>query len=399
MRVLVVGLGAMGSSAAMQCALRGAHVRGIDRYARGHALGASNGKSRIIRQAYYEDAAYVPLLLRAYELWRDLERRSNEDVLRLVGLLLAGKEDSAILQRTLAAAREHLLNVEALDARDMRRRFPPLLLDPGEVGVFEPLGGLVVPEAAVRAFQCVAEDAGAELRFETKMENWSAGNDGVEVALEDGTRLRGDALVLALGPWFEAAMAGAGVPMRVQRNVQLWFSPATYAYDAARFPAFLVDRPSLPSPLYGFPDLGDGVKAAFHGYGAFANPDGLDRGIDAKSDVAPVARALDAWMPGAAANFLEGKACMYALTPDEHFVVDVHPQHRNVVLCGGFSGHGFKFASVVGEVVADLALAGETQHDVGFLSAERFVPKTRERVPDGRTGKEEECHRTTSSDA
>ncbi|HUY41613.1 MAG TPA: N-methyl-L-tryptophan oxidase [Candidatus Dormibacteraeota bacterium] len=386
MRVIVVGLGAMGSSAAMQCALRGAHVRGIERFARGHAFGASNGKSRIIRQAYYEDAAYVPLLLRAYELWRDLEHRANERLLHLVGLLLAGREGSAILQGTLAAAREHGLNVDALDTRDVRARYPALRVEDGEVGLFEPLGGLLVPEVAVRAFAHVAEDAGAELRFETKMESWSASDDGVEVTLEDGTRLQADALVLALGPWFEAEMARAGVPMRVQRNVQLWFSPATDAYDATRFPAFLLDRQSLPAPLYGFPDLGDGVKAALHGYGAVAHPDGLDRTVDVERDVVPVARALDAWMPGASAVFREGRACMYSLTPDEHFVIDVHPQHRNVVLCGGFSGHGFKFASAVGEVVADLALAGETRHDVGFLSARRFSRERRTAIDNAGLG-------------
>ncbi len=147
----------------------------------------------------------------------------------------------------------------------------------------------------------------------------------------------------------------------------MWFEPASDAYTATRFPAFLVDRPSLPAPLYGFPDLGDGVKAAFHGRGPITHPRELDRAIDEVRDVAPLARALEAWMPGAAASFREAKVCMYALTPDEHFVIDVHPDHPHVVICGGFSGHGFKFASVVGEINADLALDGATRHPIGFL--------------------------------
>jgi sarcosine oxidase len=371
--IVVAGLGAMGSSVAMHCSLRGARVRGFDRFERGHAYGSSNGKSRIIRQAYYEDAAYVPLLLRAYELWEDLERRSGERILHLLGLLLAGKEDSPILQGALAAARQHALHIEALDNRAMHARYPTLRLQPGEVGLLEPRGGLVVPETAVRAFQSVAVGAGAELHFGTAMTDWRADGDGVDVTFADGERARADALVLALGPWSGATLDCAGVPMHAQRNVQVWFSPATDAYEASRFPAFLLDRASLPVPLYGFPDLGDGVKAAFHGYGIVAGPDELERSIDEERDVAPVARALEAWMPGAAASYREAKACMYSVTPDENFVIDRYPGKSNVVVCAGFSGHGFKFASVVGEIAADLALDGATRHRIDFLRAGRFA--------------------------
>ena len=140
----------------------------------------------------------------------------------------------------------------------------------------------------------------------------------------------------------------------------------------ARFPPFLVDRKGLPAPLYGFPDFGDGIKAAFHGFGDLTDAEHCDRGIDLARDIVPLALLLEAWMPGAAGPLRETKTCMYSLTPDEHFVIDRHPDHQNLILCGGFSGHGFKFAPVVGEIGADLALDGGTRHDIDFLALRRF---------------------------
>ena len=167
-------------------------------------------------------------------------------------------------------------------------------------------------------------------------------------------------------------LEGLGVAIRVQRNVQVWFSPGTDVYNAGRFPGFLLNRRGLPAPLYGFPDFGDGLKGAFHGAGELTDAHQLRREIDHARDIAPVAQALEEWMPGAAQTALGATPCMYTLTPDEHFVIDRHPDHRDVLLCGGFSGHGFKFAPVVGEIAADLALDGGTRHDIDFLSLRRF---------------------------
>ncbi|MDQ6623222.1 MAG: FAD-dependent oxidoreductase, partial [Verrucomicrobiota bacterium] len=162
------------------------------------------------------------------------------------------------------------------------------------------------------------------------------------------------------------------VPLRVQRNVQAWFTPATADYTAPRFPAFLLDRGGLNAPLYGFPDSGDGVKAAFHGWGDLTDPEHLQREVDHPRDIEPIARAMEDWMPGATHQFVAARPCLYSLTPDEHFIVDRHPHHANLILCGGFSGHGFKFASVIGEIAAQLALEGATRHSIDFLSLARF---------------------------
>jgi glycine/D-amino acid oxidase-like deaminating enzyme len=205
------------------------------------------------------------------------------------------------------------------------------------------------------------------------MENWEARSNGFELHLSDGRNVSASRLILALGPWFQETLQSLGIPIRVQRNVQAWFTPATKAYDAPGFPAFLVDRPGLPAPLYGFPDFGDGVKAAFHGSGDFTDATHINREINLSRDIEPIVTAMEQWMPGATQTFRSAKPCMYTLTPDANFVIDRHPTHANLILCGGFSGHGFKFAPVIGEIGADLALDGGSRHRIDFLSLRRFA--------------------------
>ncbi len=371
--IAVAGLGGMGSAIVAHCARRGVSVIGFEQFERGHDLGASSGKTRLFRKAYFEQPAYVPLLHRAYELWRELEREAGEKILGLTGVLSVGQESSKILSGTLHAAREHDLRIELLTQAALLARYPSLRMRSGEVGVFEPDGGVLKPERAIAAHLQVAAARGAEMRFSAGLHSWISNDKGFEIQLVDGTRVSARALILALGPWFKQTLGALGVPIRVQRNVQAWFTPTTRAYDAGAFPGFLVDRPELPAPLYGFPDFGDGVKAAFHGFGEVTDAEHLDRAVDIPRDIEPIARSLEEWMPGAAGSFLEAKPCMYTLTPDEHFVVDRHPKHARLIVCGGFSGHGFKFAPVIGEIAVDLALDGGTSHSISFLSLARFA--------------------------
>jgi sarcosine oxidase len=371
--VAVVGLGGMGSAILAHCAARGASVIGLEQFGPAHDLGSSHGKTRMIRKAYFEDPAYVPLVLRAYELWPELERATGERILRIAGVLSVGKEESEIIRGTRHAAMKHDLQVESLSKREVNARYPTLELWKDEVALFEVDGGVLNPELAVRAHLKVAESRGAEMRFGVTMESWHATDKGFDVHLSDGTQLSAHKLVLALGPWFQDILGSLGVTIRVQRNVQAWFSPQTHAYDAPGFPGFLLDREGLPAPLYGFPDFGDGIKAAFHGFGDLTDATHINREVDQAQDVEPIARALEQWMPGAATTLREARPCMYTLTPDENFVIDRHPEHPNLILCGGFSGHGFKFAPVVGEIGAALALDGGSRHGIEFLSLRRFA--------------------------
>lgn len=370
--VAVVGLGGMGSAILAHCSARNASVIGLEQFGPAHDLGSSHGKTRMIRKAYFENPAYVPLVLRAYELWRELERATDEEILRITGLLSVGEEASEVIEGTLRAAREHDLRVDPLSQEAIKARYPTLELRKDEVALFEADGGVLNPELAIRAHLRLAELNGAETRFGVAMESWEATGKGFELGLSDGTQVSATKLVLALGPWFRDTLESLGLPIRVQRNVQVWFSPGTHAYDAPGFPAFLVSRHGLPAPLYGFPNFGDGIKAAFHGFGDLTDATRIDREVDLARDVEPVARALEQWMPGAARTLREAKPCMYTLTPDENFVIDCHPDHANLILCGGFSGHGFKFAPVIGEIGAELALDGGSRHELEFLSLQRF---------------------------
>ena len=370
--IAVVGLGGMGSAILARCAALGASAIGLEQFTPAHDLGSSHGKTRMIRKAYFEDPAYVPLVLRAYELWPELERATGQEILRITGLLSVGEETSEIIQGTRRAASEHDLRVESLSQREVKARYPTLELWKDEVALFEVDGGVLNPERAVRAHLRLAQSNGAEIRFGVAMESWRATDKGFDLRLSGGTQVSASKLVLALGAWFQETLESLGVPIRVQRNIQAWFRPGTHAYDAPGFPGFLLNRQGLPAPLYGFPDFGDGIKAAFHAFGDLTDAKHINREIDQPSDVEPIARALEQWMPGAAETLREAKPCMYTLTPDQHFVIDQHPAHANLILCGGFSGHGFKFAPIVGEIAAGLALDGGSCHDIEFLSLRRF---------------------------
>jgi sarcosine oxidase len=329
----------------------------------------------MIRKAYFEDPAYVPLILRAFELWRDLEQRSGEELLRITGVLSVGLEESEIVSGTKRAAAQHGLALEQLSREQVAERYPMLRLEADEVALFEPDAGVLDPERAVTAHLNAARNAGGQLRFGETMRSWEARNDDVKIELATGETINARTLVLSLGPWFEKTLESLGVPIQVQRNVQAWFTPEANVYEAGRFPAFLLDRAGLVAPLYGFPDFGDGVKVAFHGAGEITDASDLKREIDFGSEVAPIVEVMNNWMPGGAAEYRNATPCMYTLTSDGHFVVDRHPHHSNVILCGGFCGHGFKFASVIGEIGADLALDGGSRHDIGFLSLSRFASK------------------------
>jgi sarcosine oxidase len=370
---LVVGLGAMGSAALAHCAARGMRVAGFERLAPAHDRGSSHGRTRIIRQAYFEGAAYVPLLQRAYELWDELERLSGRRLRVQTGGLFAGFPSCDVVAGTLTSARVHDLAHEVFDAAEMRRRYPQLRLRAEEIAVFEAVAGVLFPERCVLAHLDAAIASGAQAFFGVPVTGWEQVAGGVRVEA-GGASFEARRLIVCAGAWFERIVADLDVPLRVERNVQYWFVPeAQEAVTPERLPVFALERPELPHMLYGFADFGDGVKCAFHHSGQMLrDPDALERNVTpAEADAAR--GALRGWLPAAAGPLRAAAACMYTLTPDEHFVIGTHPAHERVIVAGGFSGHGFKFASVVGEIVADLAASGATRHDIAQFAPGRFA--------------------------
>jgi sarcosine oxidase len=380
--VIVVGLGAMGSAAAYSLAARGQRVLGIEQFTPAHSLGSSHGGTRIVRKAYFEKPDYVPLLIRAYQLWDELSAAAGTQLFTRCGALMIGRADSAVVSGALASARRWSLPHEVLDPAGLRAKYPQFALPADQLAVFESDAGFVRPEAAVLANLELAADAGAELRFETVVEKVEVEPDGVRV-LVGGERVLAPRVVMATGAWAGRLAGSDEYPIKVQRQTVHWLRPRTSVadFDPERFPVYLW---SLPVPagaerleVYGFPhQAGDeGVKAAlYHDWSdPDVDPDTMRRTVS-ESECLNLQQLLAPALPDLAGECVDGQVCMYPGAPDDDFVLGVHPgSSGRMVVALGFSGHGFKFVPVVGEIVADLVIDGSTRHDIGFLSPERFA--------------------------
>jgi len=373
--VVVIGLGGMGSAAAAHLAARGQRVLGLEQFTPAHDRGSSHGDSRIIRQAYFEDPAYVPLLRRSYELFADLER-SSPGVLTRTGGLMMGAADSATVAGSLASARAWDLPHELLDTAELRRRFPAFRVDDDTLALYEERAGVVRPEQTVLEHLRRATVAGADLRFGERVMDWTAedGGEGVTVRTADGEH-RAASLVVAPGAWAPRLLPGLAAQLTVERQLLFWFAPpgGVEQFRAPRHPIFIWEH-SPTRQFYGFPASGsaaDGVKVSFFRNGRTTDPDRLDRTVTTAEAEEMHAHLVDR-LPALAGEHLRGVACMYTNTPDEHFVISLHPDHPQVAIAAGFSGHGFKFVPLVGEVLADLVTARSTAHPIGLFDPARF---------------------------
>ncbi|HEX9269338.1 MAG TPA: N-methyl-L-tryptophan oxidase [Candidatus Limnocylindria bacterium] len=367
---IVIGLGADGSAAAAHLAARGAAVLGLEAFERGHALGSSGGLTRVIRLAYYEHPDYVPLVRRAWILWRELERESGTELLRKVGGVYVGPRDGELVAGALRSAREHALPHELLDPAALRDRLQGFRLDPDWWAVAEETAGFLFPERCIAAHLALAERHGAELRFGERVASWERDGDGVRVRTDHGT-YAATRLIVSAGAWNAHLLPRVAPLLSVRRVPLFWFDPVGERDELSRLPVWIVDGGA--AHWYGFPYLADqGLKVATHGGGTPADPDTLDRSVH-ESDEAPVRAFVRERLPAGDGPVRSAKICMYTMTPDHHFIVDLDGP---VAFASACSGHGFKFASVMGEILADLALDGRTRHAIGFLSAARFARVT-----------------------
>ncbi len=371
--VIVAGIGGMGSSTAAELASRGARVLGLDRAGIPNDSGSSHGVNRIIRLTYAEDPRYVPLLRRAYERWRELEGRLGEPILVTTGGVDIGPPGSKTVNGALASARTHDLEHELLDAAAVNARYPGLQLPADMVAVYQPDGGFVLSERAIAGYARLALDAGADLRGYEPITDWHPEGDGVVVRTTRG-EYRARHLVISAGAWvgkLVPALAGVAVP---ERQVLLWaqtLRPERYAVGS--FPIFILEVPE--GLFYGFPEYGiPGLKIGrMHHRRQVVDPDAWDRTVVEPEDEAVLRAATARYLPDADGPALTLKSCMFTNTPDEDFVIDKLPGAPQVVVVSPCSGHGFKFASVIGEIVADLALDGGTDHDIEMFRIDRFT--------------------------
>ncbi len=361
--VAVIGLGAMGSAALWQLAKRGVKAVGIDRFVPPHTRGSTHGHTRIIREAYYEHPLYVPLVQRAYTLWNELAREARTELFRPTGGLMLGAEQGTLVRGALRSAREHHLTYELLGAAEVRRRFPALTLPNGQVGVHEPRAGLLFPEQGVSAMLAAAAAAGAEIRTGARVTGWSANADAVTVSTDHGD-VGAARVILAAGAWMGSLVPELAAALTPTRQMGHWFAPKAHPerFRADRLPVLLWEH-APERFFYSLPDAGDGLKASIHHEGIAVDPDAPRQDVTA-AETAALCAIMERLMPDGVGRVIEQSTCLYTNTPDGHFAIGVHPDAPRVIIASPCSGHGFKFAPAIGELLAGLASGEAPRFDL-----------------------------------
>ncbi|KMY42690.1 N-methyl-L-tryptophan oxidase [Peribacillus loiseleuriae] len=372
--VIVVGAGSMGMAAGYQLAKQGVKTLLVDAYDPPHTEGSHHGDTRIIRHAYGEGREYVPFALRAQELWYELEKETHHKIFTKTGVLVFGpKGDSDFVAETMEAAAEHSLTVDLLEGDEINKRWPGITVPENFNAIFEPNSGVLFSENCIRAYRELAEAKGAKILTYTRVEDFEVSQDLVKIQTANGS-YTADKLIVSMGAWNSKLLSklNLDIPLQPYRQVVGFFESDESKYNnATDFPGFMVEVPN--GIYYGFPSFGGcGLKIGYHTYGQQIDPDTINREFGAyPEDESNLRNFLEKYMPEANGELKRGAVCMYTKTPDEHFVIDTHPEHSNVFIAAGFSGHGFKFSSVVGEVLSQLATTGKTEHDISLFSINR----------------------------
>ena len=368
---IVIGLGGMGSAALFELAKRGKRVLGIEQFDVAHDMGSSHGVTRIIRLAYHEHPSYVPLMRRAYELWRELEATANEQILHITGSIDAGPPDGSNFRGSLLSCEEHDLSHDVLTSAELTDRFPGYRLPPDTMAVFQGEGGFLLPERCIALFIERAQELGATVHTGERTLEWESTANGVRVRT-DHRVFEAESLIITAGAWTSKLLPFLGAAAIPERQVLAWFEtlkPELFTPD--NFPVFnlVVDE----GQFYGFPEFGvPGFKLGkYHHLEENVDPDTINRQPNPQ-DEAVLLDFTEKYFPGAAGATSSMKVCMFTNSPDEHFIIDRLPDSPNVAVAAGFSGHGYKFSSVVGEILTDLTVDGETSHDIGMFRLSRF---------------------------
>lgn len=373
---IVVGLGAHGSAAALALARRGLRVLGLERFGRGDAMGSSGGRTRIIRLAYFEDPSYVPLVVESWDRWLALEVAAGVPILTRTGGLYGGLAGSSVLEGSIRSAREHGLPHEVISADEVRRRWPVFEPPEDAMALIEEQAGVLRADLAIEASLTLSERHDATLRFGERVTDWRpAPGGGFEVETGGGDVFGAAHLVLAAGPWSGYFVPDLALPLEVERIPVVWFEPRVPAKDVGvgRLPVWILETPTDGS-FYGFPyDPDIGLKVArHHSDVTIGSAEDLDRELR-PADEARVRAFLRAHLPATDGPLTDSTICLYTNTPDGHFVIDVHPAATGVAFASACSGHGFKFAPVIGEILADLALTGASERPIERFRASRFA--------------------------
>jgi sarcosine oxidase len=373
---IVIGVGSMGSAACFHLSQRNQKVLGLEQFSSPHERGAHGAHTRIIRKAYFEHPDYVPLLEKAYANWHLIEQLSGEQLYVPTGLLYAGPPGNDLLQRIREAAQQYQISLEEWDSAELKQRVPQFTLPANSEIMFEPEAGFLYPDKAIEVMIALSIRAGATIRQQCPVLGWEADELGVKVFTEHET-FTADKLIITAGPWAGSMIAGAQQHLQITQQTLAWYTPpADVPQNAQQFPCWLIAEEGVPGAYYGFPALPNhgpnGWKIAHHHAGKPTHPDETNRTINEK-ELATLGKFMQQYLGVADDALITTKTCLYSNSPDEHFVIDLLPgYHQRVSVAWGFSGHGFKFTSVVGEILADLSMYGKTPLPAQLLQADRL---------------------------
>jgi sarcosine oxidase len=382
--VIVIGLGAMGSAAVYQLARRGVRVTGIDQYDPPHVFGSTHGDTRITRQAIGEGLEYVPLVLRSNEIWREIEQETRQALLTITGGLIMTSRENAIhhgsnfFEQTVAAARQYKIEHELLDANQITKRFPPFKLSGTEKGYLEKGAGFLRPEACVSSQLALARKYNADIRVNEHVLDILPQRSGAVVRTDRG-EYRAEKIILSAGPWITQFLEPPLCDLfKVYRQVLYWFDvqEAITPFEPARFPVWIWEfGPAEDDMMYGFPavDGGQGgVKMAFEQLAQATTPETVSRNITGPETQHMYARYIEPHMAGLKNKLVKTATCLYTVTPDYRFVIDALPGQPDLIIASPCSGHGFKHSAAIGEVLAELAVAGKSTLDISTFSLARL---------------------------
>ncbi|GAA4309922.1 N-methyl-L-tryptophan oxidase [Mucilaginibacter gynuensis] len=369
--VIVLGLGAAGSSALYHLSKTGKKVCGIDQFSPPHTFGSSHGQSRIIRQAYHENPKYVPLVKQAYDYWAELEKESGRQLFKQTGGIMLGHRDAGVVKGAELSAQTHNIPYEYLDSHTINQRYPAFKPGEATVGILEKTAGILFPEDCIEANLNLAAKNQAEIRLNEKVISINPHEHSVEIVTAKG-RYTTDKLVVSAGAWLTELLPEPHLPLTVERQVLYWFknsdsSPSRPVLN--ELPVYIWEY--TPGKIfYGFPDLGDGIKVAHHHAGEPTTPHTLTKQVR-EDEVQAMSEVIGRYF-NINPVFNYATTCMYTNTPDENFIIDHHPNYKHIIVASPCSGHGFKFASVTGKILSDMALDKKPEADISMFSIHRF---------------------------
>jgi len=368
--VAIIGAGAAGSAAAYHLSKTGKKILVLDRFNPPHNLGSSHGQSRIIREAYFESPAYVPLVQQAYQLWYQLEKESDKKLLLKTGGLMLGAHDTKVVQGAMRSAIEHHLPYEYLNNDEIRKRFPGFNPTEETVAVYEQNAGILFPEECIKTNLELSKNKNTDFCFNEVVSKINSNNKEVEITT-NRDKYRATKIIVTAGAWLNELFPELHLPLTVTRQVLFWFKcrkEDAKKYSPENFPIYIWQEKE--KIFYGFPDLGEGIKIAIHHDGKTTTADTIDRNVY-KEEVNEISAIVKTYL-GINATLNSSAVCMYTNTPDEDFIIDYHPLYKNIIIASPCSGHGFKFSSAIGKLLCEMALEEPLNFDILVFNIKRF---------------------------